>query len=139
MLKTIVVAARDRGRLAEVTAIAARFGVDVLLVRMGLAQGEGGDAPPNLPRRTRQALEALGPTYVKLGQILATRADLLPPEWIAEFEQLHSAAPTLPFESLRHRLEHALGEAVTSAFARFDTTPLAAASIALRCTTGVKW
>ena len=130
MLKTIVVAARDRERLAEITSVATRYGLDLLLSRMGLAKGDDGAPPPDLPRRTRQALEALGPTYVKLGQILATRADLLPPEWIAEFESLHSAAPTLPFDTLQPALEEALGEKVDTAFASFDPQPLAAASMA---------
>ena len=130
MLKTIVVAARDRQRLAEITAVATRFGLDLLLARMGLANDKDGASPPDLPSRTRQALEALGPTYVKLGQILATRADLLPEEWISEFEKLHSAAPTLPFTTLRPALEEALGEPVETAFARFDEAPLAAASMA---------
>ena len=130
MLKTIVVAARDRERLAEITALATRFGLDMLLARMGLASRSGDAPPPDLPRRTRQALEALGPTYVKLGQILATRADLLPKHWVAEFSALHSSAPTLPFEALRPRLEDALGEAPETAFARFDPVPLAAASMA---------
>ena len=62
MLKTIVVAARDRERLAEITALATRFGLDMLLARMGLASRSGDAPPPDLPRRTRQALEALGPT-----------------------------------------------------------------------------
>lgn len=130
MLKTIVVAARDRERLAEITAVATRFSLDLLLARMGLAKERDGTSPPDLPGRTRQALEALGPTYVKLGQILATRADLLPEDWISEFEKLHSAAPTLDFSTLRPLLEEALGEPVETAFARFDEAPLAAASMA---------
>src|SRR3546814_16334710 len=63
------------------------------------------DTASNLPRRTRLAIEALGPTFVKLGQILGTRGDLLAPEWIAEFEKLHSQAPTLPFDTLRAAVE----------------------------------
>ncbi|SCW44921.1 ubiquinone biosynthesis protein [Sphingobium faniae] len=131
MFKTLVVATRDRERLAEISAVAARYGLDMLLARLGLRQDRGsGNEPPDLPRRTRQALEALGPTFVKLGQILATRRDLLPEPWIAEFEKLHSEAPTLPFATLRPRLEEALGETPETAFARFDMEPLAAASMA---------
>ncbi|PHP19422.1 ubiquinone biosynthesis protein [Sphingobium sp. IP1] len=132
MLKTIMVATRDRARLAEITSVATRFGLGMLLARLGLAKGDDSATadPPDLPRRTRQAMEALGPTYVKLGQILATRQDLLPEAWIAEFGKLHSDAPTLPFDQLRPRLEAVLGEPVETAFARFDTAPLAAASMA---------
>ena len=132
MLKTLLVAARDRNRLAEILQVASRFGLGALLARLGLERAEGDDAgePQTLPRRTRMALEALGPTFIKLGQILATRGDLLPPEWIAELEQLHNRAPTLPFEDLRPAVEAALGQPPETAFAHFDPEPLAAASMA---------
>lgn len=128
MLRTLKVAARDRARLAEIAAIGSRYGLDVLLDRIG--SGEQGATGEALPHRTRLALEALGPTFIKLGQILATRADLLPPEWIGEFEALQSNAPVLPFDTLRAAVEEALGEPPETAFARFDPVPLAAASIA---------
>ncbi|MEC3909206.1 AarF/UbiB family protein [Sphingobium sp. CR2-8] len=132
MLETITVAARDRARMTEVSAVIARFGLESLLTRMGLAGGKvaGASDESDLPTRIRRALEALGPTYVKLGQILATRRDMLSAEWIAAFEQLQSDAPQLPFDTLRAQVETALGEAPETAFARFDTEPLAAASIA---------
>ncbi len=133
MLQSLRVAARDRERLAEILGIASRFGLSVLLSRLGLdrAASEGGDpGDDGLARRTRLALEALGPTFIKLGQILATRSDLLPPEWIGELETLHSSAPTLPFEQIRNIVEQALGEQPEEAFASFDVQPLAAASMA---------
>ncbi|KTT97347.1 ABC1 kinase family protein [Sphingomonas sanguinis] len=132
MLGAIRVAARDRARLAEVIATTSRFGLDVLLARLGLdaARRDPDALPFDLPARTRLAMEALGPVWVKLGQILATRADLLPPEWIADLERLHSAAPRLPFDQLREQVEAALGESPETAFARFDAEPLAAASMA---------
>jgi len=132
ILETVTVAARDRARMAEVSAVIARFGLDSLLARLGLAGNRDGEAreEADLPARTRRALEALGPTYVKLGQILATRRDMLTDEWISAFEQLQSDAPRLPFDSLRPAVEAALGEPPETAFAAFDTEPLAAASIA---------
>ncbi|TCM22254.1 ubiquinone biosynthesis protein [Novosphingobium sp. PhB165] len=132
MFKSIAVATRDRGRMAEVSAVIARFGLESLAVRLGLGESDSreGVEARDLPTRTRRALEALGPTYVKLGQILATRRDLLPDPWIAAFEQLQSDAPRLPFEQLRAEVEAALGETPETAFAAFDTEPLAAASIA---------
>ncbi|WP_404482231.1 ABC1 kinase family protein [Novosphingobium sp. BL-52-GroH] len=131
ILQTMTVAARDRARMAEVSAVVARFGLDSLLARLGSGRtGESAREDADLPTRTRRALEALGPTYVKLGQILATRRDMLGDEWIAAFEQLQSDAPRLPFEALRPAVEAALGEPPETAFARFDTEPLAAASIA---------
>jgi ubiquinone biosynthesis protein len=134
MIKTLLVAGRDRNRLAEILQIASRFGLGVLLARLGLErpeqEGEVAAGPRTLPQRTRLALEALGPTFVKLGQILATRGDLLSPEWISELEQLHSRAPTLPFEDLRSAVEEALGQPPETAFACFNPQPLAAASMA---------
>lgn len=133
MLKTLTVAARDRARLAEIAQVASRFGLDLALARLGLSPGASSDTAgdaPDLPRRVRLALEALGPTFVKLGQIAATRADLLPTAWIAELEQLHSRAATLPFETIRPEIERALGEEADAAFARVDPVPLAAASMA---------
>lgn len=132
MLKTFAVAARDRARLAEITGVATRYGLGLLLSRLGIAPGTlaAEDDPAALAQRTRLAFEELGPVFVKLGQILATRGDLLPGEWIAEFERLHSQGPTLPFEQLRAAVEDALGEPPEQAFASFDTTPLAAASMA---------
>jgi ubiquinone biosynthesis protein len=82
------------------------------------------------PVQVRLALEELGPTFVKLGQILAGRADLFGPDWIAEFEKLHSRVPAVPFEALRPQLREDLGGEPEAVFARFDTEPLAAASIA---------
>lgn len=132
ILETMTVAARDRGRMAEASAVIARFGLGSLLARLGLSGGAGTQAAEeaDLPTRTRRALEALGPTYVKLGQILATRRDMLSDDWIAAFEQLQSDAPRLPFDALRPAVEAALGEPPETAFASFDVEPLAAASIA---------
>lgn len=134
MLRLLTATVRDSARVRTVAAVAARFGLGVLLEKLGFAgEADAADAETGalpLPRRTRLALEALGPTYVKIGQILATRGDLLPPEWIAELELLQSAAPTLPFEAIRGEVEAALGMPPEEAFAWFDPTPLAAASMA---------
>lgn len=82
------------------------------------------------PVQVRLALEELGPTFVKFDQILAGRADLFSPEWIAEFEKLHSQVPAVPLDALRPQLREDLGAEPEEVFAWFDTTPLAAASIA---------
>jgi ubiquinone biosynthesis protein len=134
MIKTLIVAARDRNRLAEILHVASRFGLGALLANFGIERPDDAATAPadpqTLPARTRLALEALGPTFMKLGQILATRGDLLSPEWIAELEQLQSQAPTLPFAALRPAVEEALGQSPETAFAHFDPQPLAAASMA---------
>ncbi len=82
------------------------------------------------PQRVRVAIESLGPTFVKLGQILATRSDLLPREWTQALEQLHNQATPLPWELMQPHIEAQLGMPIAQAFTRFDAIPLAAASIA---------
>ena len=86
----------------------------------------------DLPRgeRLRLALQELGPVYVKFGQILSTRRDLLPQDIADELALLQDQVPPFPGEQARDIIEEALGESVTSVFAAFDTTPLASASIA---------
>lgn len=83
-----------------------------------------------LPERLGLALEALGPAFVKLGQVLASRMDLLGPGWIASLDRLHDQAASVPFELLEARLLADLGKPVHEAFASFDTAPRAAGSIA---------
>jgi ubiquinone biosynthesis protein len=135
-------AARDLGRLQEIVAVLVRHGLGDSVRRMGWADAleKAGrlvkwDSAAELarlspPLQVRRALEELGPTFVKLGQILAGRADLFGPEWIAEFEKLHSRVPAVPFESLRTQLVDDLDGEPAQVFAWFDEKPLAAASIA---------
>jgi ubiquinone biosynthesis protein len=75
------------------------------------------------------ALEELGATFIKLGQILSTRADLLPPEYLSELSKLQDAAPRVPFDAVREMLVEELGVPLEDVFASFDPEPLAAASI----------
>lgn len=82
------------------------------------------------PQRVRWAFEVLGPTFVKLGQILATRPDLFGPEWITEFEKLQWQTPPLDFAELRAQVEEDLGAPLEELFAEVETAPLAAASLA---------
>jgi ubiquinone biosynthesis protein len=81
------------------------------------------------PAHLRLALEELGTTFIKLGQILSTRADLLPPEYLAELTKLQDSAPPVPFEAIRETLVAELGQPIENVFAEFDSQPLAAASI----------
>ena len=85
----------------------------------------------DLPRpvRIRHALERLGPAFVKMGQLLATRRDLVTPDLAAELSKLQDDVPTLPWEEMRARVEAELGGPVEELFATFDEEPLAAASI----------
>ena len=81
------------------------------------------------PLHLRQALEELGTTFIKLGQILSTRADLLPPEYLVELTKLQDSAPPVPFEDIQQALVKELGRPIEQLFAQFDPAPLAAASI----------
>jgi ubiquinone biosynthesis protein len=81
------------------------------------------------PVHLRLALEELGTTFIKLGQILSTRADLLPPEYLAELTKLQDSAAPVPFEAIQKVLLTELGQPIENLFADFDPAPLAAASI----------
>ncbi len=85
--------------------------------------------PYTRPEHIRMALEDLGAAWIKLGQILSTRADLLPPEYLAELAKLQDAAPPVPVEAVRAVIASELGRPPEEVFASFDPTPLAAASI----------
>jgi ubiquinone biosynthesis protein len=80
--------------------------------------------------RIRMAFEELGPTFVKLGQILATRPDLIPMSLVHELRKLQDAVPPFGSEAAREQIETSLGRPIAALFASFDDEPIAAASIA---------
>jgi ubiquinone biosynthesis protein len=82
------------------------------------------------PERVRLAIEELGPTFIKLGQIMSTRPDLIPPAYIAELEKLQDAVPPTPWEEVKLEIEEELGSPCDEIFASFRTEPMAAASLA---------
>ncbi len=83
----------------------------------------------SLPRRMREAIEELGPTFIKFGQMLASREDLLPESYIAEFSKLHKDVATIPYSAIRRTLAEDLGDEGLSKFVEISETPLAAGSI----------
>src|SRR5688572_26875849 len=117
----------------------ARHGLGFLVAAIGLARWlpagrripgrRRAEPPPTTAARVRLALEELGPTFVKLGQLLATRPDLLPPAYIEELSKLHDAAPPVPAEAIREAILRELGAEPEELFVFFDSTPLASASI----------
>ena len=80
--------------------------------------------------RVRMSFEELGPTFVKLGQLLATRPDLVPADYVREFEKLHDRVQPLPFETIEAVLKSEFGGDLTRVFASVDPEPLGSASIA---------
>ncbi|MBI5561041.1 MAG: 2-polyprenylphenol 6-hydroxylase [Deltaproteobacteria bacterium] len=84
----------------------------------------------SVPVRIRLVLESLGPTFIKLGQVASTRADLLPPEWIEELKKLQDAVPPFDFKDVKEVVEGSLRAPLLSKFSSFDEAPVASASIA---------
>jgi len=135
-------AARDLSRLREISSVLIRHGLGDLVRRTGLASaleragqilhwGDAGKSAEIEPQeRFRRSLEELGPTFVKLGQVLSTRPDLLSPSWIAELERLHSDVAPISFDELLPQVEKALGRSPFDVFADVEREPHAAASIA---------
>lgn len=80
--------------------------------------------------RIRKAMEELGPTFIKLGQVLSTRPDLVPQEWVDEFKKLQDDVPPLPFEVIRQRLQEEFPGRLDELFKVVNPKPLAAASMA---------
>ncbi|NNE93139.1 MAG: AarF/ABC1/UbiB kinase family protein [Verrucomicrobiales bacterium] len=74
-------------------------------------------------------LEKLGPTFVKLGQLLSTRADIIPPDWMAALQRLQDDVEPVPMEDIREVVEAELGGRISKLFEDFDETPLATASL----------
>jgi len=135
-------AARDFGRLHDIASVLIRYGFGDVVRRLGMSSilEKAGKvlhwkdaeqfAHMEPPQRICRALEDLGPSFVKLGQILATRVDLFAPEWVDEFEKLQDQVPPRSFDELRAQLEEDLGRPPEEVFDNLDTEALAAASIA---------
>ncbi|NNN04267.1 MAG: phosphotransferase [Elusimicrobia bacterium] len=131
---------RHLNRYREVVAVLAKHGFGDLLHMLRLdVYIEAGlkgvmRHPPvdtaERPERVRLALQDLGPTFVKAGQYLSMRADVLPAEYLRELAKLQDRVPPFPAEEARRIVEEDLGRPVEALFKRFDVLPLAAASIA---------
>lgn len=128
----------DLARAREILGVAVRNGFGQIvsglplhrIPGLGSVQGKAGPAHLPVARRFTKLLEELGPTYVKLGQMLSTRADLLPPEFIEELSTLQDSVPPFPGAEARAVVVEELGHPLDQVFSSFSAEPVASASIA---------
>jgi ubiquinone biosynthesis protein len=125
---------RSLGRLSEIAQVAARHGFGYFLRRnrLGdLVSGDGRDVEnvSDRGRRLREMLDELGPTFVKFGQLLSTRPDVVPPDIVAELRRLQDDVSPFPFVQVRDVVQSELELTLDQAFLEFDLTPIASASI----------
>ena len=117
-------------RYRDMAALLLKYGRSDLVFNAGLDMaepdpaGDHGDASG-----LADDLEAMGPTFVKVGQLLSTRADLLPPDTLRELSRLQDDVTPFPFEDVERLLTEELGVRISKAFSRFDPEPIAAASL----------
>lgn len=132
---------RSIRRYWNIVRVLSKYGFDNALEMLGLADmaargrrlfrsGSVDLSGFSSAERMRMALEELGPTFVKLGQILSTRPDIIPATFVVEFEKLQDQVPGISFEELRAQVESELGASVDDLFDFIDHESLAAASIA---------
>ncbi|GCC10785.1 putative protein kinase UbiB [archaeon] len=129
--------AREIKRLREIVRVLNKYGFDIVLKRLRLyyhlpfrKKVNKGVETLTTPQRARKILEELGPIFIKFGQILSTRSDLIPKEYIYELRKLQDKIPSFPFEEVKVIVERELNSPMESIFESFDREPLASASLA---------
>jgi len=122
-------APRSLGRLSEIAQVAARHGFGYVFSRgrNGVESGDG--TASDRGRRLREMLDELGPTFVKFGQLLSTRPDVVPPDIVVELRGLQDSVTPVAFDLVREAVEAELDLTIEQAFLEFDPEPLASASI----------
>ena len=130
---------REMRRFATITRVLVKHGFGDLVDRRGdrreqqPAESVEQDLPgrPGFPspQRIRLVLEELGPSFVKLGQLMSTRADIFPPEYIEEFKKLQDQVPPTPFPAIKRVVETELKKPLERIFHDFEAQPAAAASV----------
>jgi len=123
---------RDLGRLREIATVLVRHGFGFLVAGTPIDPGTSQESESRLSEaaRVRQVLIELGPTFVKLGQVLSVRPDILPGEFIKELARLQDQVDAVPFEKVKEVLEHQWGVSIDDRLQSIDEVPLASASIA---------
>jgi ubiquinone biosynthesis protein len=141
-------AIQDLNRLRQIATIAARHGFGAYLDQSRLgellghreaealreasvrAEPAGPEPDHRTAQRFRQLLVDLGPTFIKLGQLLSSRPDILPSHWVDELSELQDSVPPFSIDDVRREIERGLGRPVSACFAELESQPLASASIA---------
>jgi ubiquinone biosynthesis protein len=119
---------QNLARLGEIAHVAARHGFGYAFGRAE-EDGDGAGSGRSRGRRMREMLDELGPTFVKFGQLLSTRPDVVPPDILQELRGLQDAAQPESFERIRGVIQEELGLQVEQVFEYFDEVPIASASI----------
>ena len=119
-------AQRTLSRVTEIGRVATRHGFGYMLDRR---RASGSEPDADRGRRLREMLDELGPTFVKFGQLLSTRPDVVPPDIIVELRKLQDDVSPFPLEDVERVVQGELGLTIEQAFLDFDEQPIAAASI----------
>ncbi len=127
---------KNIGRIKQISSVFAKHGFQELMAKLGLGrfvpkqyQFSSDENPLTAPERLRQALEELGPTFIKLGQVLSSRSDLLPEPFVRELSKLQDSVTPLPFSVIKESVEKELNASLEDLFFSFSEEPLASASI----------
>jgi ubiquinone biosynthesis protein len=128
---TLLSAVRDLERLRQIVGVLVRHGFGEILSRTAFASLVSGKAESKgtVGERVRLVVQDLGPSFVKLGQIVSTRPDLIPAETIAELKKLQDRVPSVGFDEIRTQIETDLGRTLEETFVSFEPVPLASASV----------
>jgi ubiquinone biosynthesis protein len=118
---------RNLGRLSEIAQVAVRHGFGYAID--GRKAGDPSVGGTARGRHLREMLDELGPTFVKFGQLLSTRPDIVPPDIITELRSLQDDVRPFPYADVERTIREELGQPVERLFTEFDVEPLAAASI----------
>ncbi len=135
-MASILDTVRDLGRLRQIVQVLIRHGFGEIVQRTGLGSLVPGKAKPDseasrvsTATRIRLVITDLGPSFIKLGQILSTRPDLIPAEIITELKKLQDSVPPVGLDEVRGQVLAELGAPIEEVYASFDPEPLASASI----------
>ena len=132
----MLLAPRYIPRLAATVGLFTKYGLGDLADRTGLRAlveadeaADGNGASPEKAVQFRKRLVELGPAYIKLGQVLSTRPDLVPEAYVHELEKLQDEVPAIPFEQVKETIEDQLGARLSKLFESFEREPLGTASL----------